>query len=297
MIGSTLTSLVVKVPTTGGGGGTIGVTATYNSGCLAKNNLVVTVLSVAPAAPKIEWNSSTSDYTYFHCGEWFICPHDGEAQMTALVKAGTRSLTWEIDAPWRFGGGGQSVTIPVNITNDQYVSSPYIEADCNTEVGGVLRVKASNCLGTSAYSSQVFNREYKSRCAGAGCGHVCYNPSNEACLPLSESKCKGPFPKIVSSSNTGIIAEDELQVAEHINPITGFSIFPNPAHEQLTIVSSNNIKAWKMIDLSGRMLSQQQDIDVNEVRIDISHVPQGLYFIEANLGNQKMMKKIVVSHD
>jgi hypothetical protein len=282
-----------------GSSGNIVATATYNGGCVATTSIPVSVLSGAPKPPELKWDDNSGDYTYFHCGEWFFCPQDGEAQMTAFVKAGTTDIVWKISPPWRFNGGGQVFKQHLNVTFDQFVFSPNIEADCKVQTDGVLEVSSINCLGNSS-DSQRFYRDVSGWC-NRDCHHTCY-PSEEPCLGVSEEyKCEGPFEKTSSNTNTKqdvLEAEEVFESKVSKSFITnGLTIFPNPANEQLTIVSEENIKDLKIIDISGRVMLLQQNIDAKQVRLELNNIPQGLYFIEANLGSHKTMQKVVVSHN
>lgn len=70
-------------------------------------------------------------------------------------------------------------------------------------------------------------------------------------------------------------------------------VFPNPATDRMVIKSQSNtqsIQYFSLKDMQGRVIMVQKDILVSEISIDISSLPNGLYWIETNLGVQKIVK-------
>ena len=279
-----------------GSSGNITATATYNGGCVASNDLAVDVLTTSPPNPIMGWDKSSGDYTYYHCGEWFICPRDGEAQITALIKKGTTSITWTISAPWRFNGGSQTITETVNITGDTYRFSPYIEADCAVKSGGVIEIFSSNCLGQSAVSSTNFLREVSGWCKN-GCRHTCY-PSNQPCLGVSdEFKCKGPFNKVANNGSSSIDANEEISPIDNETAMENeLVISPNPNGGTINIKSREDIIRIRVLETNGKVVLDQKIAKAKQHQMDLPNPMNGIYFLEVSSENTTKIEKIIIQH-
>ncbi|MCL2167667.1 MAG: C25 family cysteine peptidase [Lentimicrobiaceae bacterium] len=72
-------------------------------------------------------------------------------------------------------------------------------------------------------------------------------------------------------------------------------ISPNPAYSTLTIETENNISSYVIMDLSGKTLVSQQNINNNNVQVNIALMANGIYFVkvidnEQNIAVQKFVK-------
>lgn len=59
-------------------------------------------------------------------------------------------------------------------------------------------------------------------------------------------------------------------------------VFPNPAINQVSIVSANTIQSITLTTMSGRQIMNTTYGAQNEVNIDLSHVLKGIYFLQVN---------------
>ena len=66
------------------------------------------------------------------------------------------------------------------------------------------------------------------------------------------------------------------------------SIYPNPTDGIITINSIESIGQVKLFDYSGRII-----LETNDKTIDLSTLDNGIYFIEINRKNEKMIQKVV----
>jgi GH35 family endo-1,4-beta-xylanase len=69
------------------------------------------------------------------------------------------------------------------------------------------------------------------------------------------------------------------------------SVFPNPAHNQFTIVSSGN-PALKIYDIQGCLMFEKKKCSASET-IDLSSFSSGIYFIQARTNERKSLLKVV----
>jgi hypothetical protein len=78
-----------------------------------------------------------------------------------------------------------------------------------------------------------------------------------------------------------------------------FSVFPNPAREQLTVQLSGNtlVKQIKLIDMLGRTIKTENYASANAMEtLNLKDVATGSYFVEVTSdSNQKESKKIIVN--
>lgn len=71
----------------------------------------------------------------------------------------------------------------------------------------------------------------------------------------------------------------------------GIVIYPNPSSEKINIVSKNqNITSISVVDITGKVLVNLKNIDLEQTSIDISSFSKGIYFINLN---EKATKKII----
>ena len=72
------------------------------------------------------------------------------------------------------------------------------------------------------------------------------------------------------------------------------SFYPNPANSQIQIQSDELIDALLIHDITGRILVVKSAPSSNET-IDISNLTNGLYIIQARVGNKISVEKLSVN--
>jgi len=78
------------------------------------------------------------------------------------------------------------------------------------------------------------------------------------------------------------------------------SLAPNPANEQVSIVSSGNqsgIGTISIIDLNGKLIYENQQMNLgkgNVLSIDLSNFVAGIYLLKATANNQSIVRRLVV---
>jgi hypothetical protein len=73
---------------------------------------------------------------------------------------------------------------------------------------------------------------------------------------------------------------------------SNFNVFPNPTRGLLTIVSKDAITAVDVFDHLGRKVNQFSAIQNNQ--IDLSHLEDGIYFVEIISSENKMVQKLIL---
>lgn len=72
------------------------------------------------------------------------------------------------------------------------------------------------------------------------------------------------------------------------------SFFPNPTNNKITIVSRNNIQSVNLYDICGKNVFNIICKNNNEITVNISHLPKGIYITEIiDTNNNKILKKLI----
>ena len=70
-------------------------------------------------------------------------------------------------------------------------------------------------------------------------------------------------------------------------------IMPNPAHGDVSVVSSIQIISIEIYGMDGRKLTEQQ-FSGSETRIDLSSIPKGTYIVRIHTAKGNTAKKLTV---
>lgn len=83
-------------------------------------------------------------------------------------------------------------------------------------------------------------------------------------------------------SNTNEVANEDL-----------FSVFPNPATDQIQVQSDEQIDELSIYDVTGKLVFTQQTPAINET-VDVSNLQSGLYILQARIGDKISVEKLMV---
>jgi len=72
-----------------------------------------------------------------------------------------------------------------------------------------------------------------------------------------------------------------------------FSLFPNPAQNQITIYSEQPIEQVRILNLLGQTVKAESFLSQKQISIDVSLLAAGVYFVEVESGKGKGVKKVV----
>jgi hypothetical protein len=73
----------------------------------------------------------------------------------------------------------------------------------------------------------------------------------------------------------------------------GFSVYPNPANGQV-MISAKGLKEVQIVNQAGMVVYQKQLSD-NSIRIDLTNIPSGMYFIKALTSDGMDVQKLIVN--
>jgi hypothetical protein len=92
-----------------------------------------------------------------------------------------------------------------------------------------------------------------------------------------------------------------VSTKETYKAISNLKVYPNPTQGQLTIeldLKKPTDVRYQLIDIQGRLLDEWTETQVNNTQSqkDISHLANGMYFLQVMASGQVETRKIVVSH-
>ena len=97
---------------------------------------------------------------------------------------------------------------------------------------------------------------------------------------------------IGSDTRTLYIIIDYVGVSE--NALANIKIYPNPTTGQLTIDNGQlTIKSVAIFDIYGRNMLSLKSQESPETKINISHLPCGIYFLQIHTEQGTVNKKVV----
>ena len=96
---------------------------------------------------------------------------------------------------------------------------------------------------------------------------------------------------ITNSSNNTVIYNSVNLNSKNFNAGNDLIVYPNPVDNILNFKSDWEVNTVKMYSAEGRLINS--DLNIQNKQIDISHLQSGIYFIEFEINNKLIRKKIV----
>lgn len=92
----------------------------------------------------------------------------------------------------------------------------------------------------------------------------------------------------------GWFANNAAQLSTPENVAAKFTIYPNPASSELSIVSTNAVDSYRIYDNTGKMVANASFPNaITDCNIDLSLLSSGFYFIDIQSGALRETKKFV----
>jgi len=199
-----------------------------------------------------------------------------------------------------------------NIGNPVSVNVTLTDVSGNTNIQQAIITVVDNiepkivCLGNQVVNLQAGQTEYtvngnefnpvtfSDNCGVANVENDFNNSVTlaDAVLPIGTTTITWTITDINGNTNT---CSFDIQVDEYLNVSTvnnssNISIYPNPAHNKITIESNEAINSIKILDITGKtVLTPHQGFKTLD-NVDISTLQNGVYFIKIN--NTKTIKII-----
>jgi photosystem II stability/assembly factor-like uncharacterized protein len=209
--------------------------------------------------------------------------------------------------------GSSTITKTINIVN------------CTPVAGFTLPAVAAGCISTDASGAVITtaNAVVTSTSSSVGSGPIVltwsFTPSSTFSISVSAS---GPFGKQLNFLTPGIFTVsliasnisgtstavtktiqadpcDAVSIFESQNFLANLSVYPNPAHEQITVTlpSTNDSYKIKLVNLVGATVYEEKTGKNSKETITINLInrAKGIYFLTIeSSNNEKAVKKIIV---
>lgn len=106
-----------------------------------------------------------------------------------------------------------------------------------------------------------------------------------SCLPIATLRTLSTMPTIEIAS---VLRTDVLTAAANAEELNTFSVFPNPASDEIMIEGNLTNKSVKVISMNGSVVKE-----VTTTRVDLSNLASGVYFIQCEINNNIVVKKVI----
>lgn len=173
-------------------------------------------------------------------------------------------------------------TLPADYDVQLYRGSTYLAVSQNAGTANELIIFNTNTVSTSYYA-------YVYGYNGAFSNSQCYTLR----VSLSSANWR------TDGSTDGEVEELEIPV-EFVN--AGFGMYPNPATEQLVLevpMENDADVQVAILDVAGKVTLQQHRTLAkgdNQMTLDVSRLPNGIYFVQVRNGEQLHTRKLTVQH-
>jgi len=118
--------------------------------------------------------------------------------------------------------------------------------------------------------------------------------NNDGIIDLAIGNRAGGVKILFGNQIVGL--EEELDPSSKSNDF--FSFYPNPARDAILIEinsDSRELMELKIFDNNGRLIQNRQIRPQDKTQIDLSNLPEGLYFIQLKNSKRTASKKLIVS--
>ena len=72
----------------------------------------------------------------------------------------------------------------------------------------------------------------------------------------------------------------------------GFEAYPNPASNELTVVSEDDINLMKVYDITGKVITSR-NVNAKQTQVDVSTYQPGIYMISIETDDEVITKKFI----
>ncbi len=219
-----------------------------------------------------------------------------------------KEIVWSSDDPdvAFVSADGKLLAVSTGITNvyASAASDPSIQAFIEVHVEIPLEkisISGDSLISMTAGNTQKLNIFYTP--SDATNRTINWESENESIASISDN---GTI-TAVSEGVTGITATSDAdnsltdRVEVTVGPASisfeddaAFTVFPNPAKDQLTIVSDEVIHALEISDLYGRIVLKTDAINQREVTIELESLKPGMYLLKAELSENQTANQVIV---
>jgi hypothetical protein len=85
---------------------------------------------------------------------------------------------------------------------------------------------------------------------------------------------------------------------KEVNEKAGFSFFPNPARDLITVVFAQHVDgvSVRMTDVTGKLIMTQRPLGAQQLILSVDDIPSGVYFLEVASPLGSEVRKLIIQH-
>ena len=271
--------------------GNVQVNASYTGGCSATLTKTVDVITSAPPTPTFNLLKNEHDMGW-HCDKFNVCPLNGQTINVYSNFSEVETYTYNVSSPWKLNGNSTTVTTTATRVT--------IKGPSSAPTTGVIKVKATNYLGSSSWRYLTFYRELDYWCDNSYpiyCDCCIPPPSGggppHPLLPKPQNLNISPMPgNVLNSANE---STDETSKSHYFKTKAEFKIYPNPNKGLFSVQLplSDYEYTINIYNNKGELVKKINSAD-NKTQIDLSRQAKGIYYISVCGKEQDYNGKLII---
>lgn len=115
----------------------------------------------------------------------------------------------------------------------------------------------------------------------------------------------GDYEVYLNATNSNGCSDAKMQSVTVVNfPVSttavdvlnqAIQVYPNPTNDMLNIAFANDFQPYNLtlVNAVGQLMMTQKKVSTNKLQLNLSNYPKGIYFLQLEIGSQKVVKKVV----
>ena len=209
----------------------------------------------------------------------FVWANSNTNNATIAVTPSTNT-TYTIFASGSIGNCNSSSLVTIQINTNPFSILSTTNSYCENTCTGILT--ATTSLGMGPYAYSLINGS----CSALPCYSLCAGLYQLITTDLNGCKSNNIFSIGNLNSYCVGIKKSEFNAESLI-------IFPNPIKNELTIDYKMGSFNYKLFSSLGQLVREVTN-NLNQIKIDMNEFEKGIYFIEIEIGVEKIRKKLIL---
>ncbi len=209
----------------------------------------------------------------------FVWANSNTNNATIAVTPSTNT-TYTIYASGSIGNCNSSSLVTIQINTNPFSILSTTNSYCENTCTGILT--ATTSLGMGPYAYSLINGS----CSALPCYSLCAGLYQLITTDINGCKSNNIFSIGNLNSYCVGIKKSEFNVESLI-------VFPNPIKNELTIDYKMGSFNYKLFSSLGQLVREVTN-NLNQIKIDMNQFEKGIYFIEIEIGIEKIRKKLIL---
>jgi hypothetical protein len=209
----------------------------------------------------------------------FVWANSNTNNATIAVTPSTNT-TYTIFASGSIGNCNSSSLVTIQINTNPFSVLSTTNSYCENTCTGILT--ATTSLGMGPYTYSLINGS----CSALPCYSLCAGLYQLITTDINGCKSNNIFSIGNLNSYCVGIKKSEFNVESLI-------IFPNPTKNELTIDYKMGSFNYKLFTSLGQLVREVTN-NLNQIKIDMNEFEKGIYFIEIEIGVEKIRRKLIL---